>query len=102
MNQPPHLQLFTYEGPAAIGGLAFDDVSLHEEPDPFSQHPTPHWKGTAVVPFAAWPPPHFGLPNTPTLEIVLPDGRRSELCAGVEFIDGRWTLDLWGTGPLPT
>lgn len=101
MDQPAYLRLFSYEGPAIIGGVHFDEVSLHEDSDPFGVRPAASWRGRAVVPFTAWTPPHFGLPDTPTLTVELPDGRRGEICASVEFVEQRWTLNVLGVGPVP-
>lgn len=92
--------LFFYEGPATIGGVAYTDVSLHEQRHPFDDSYVRSWEGTAVIPRPA-EPPLFGMPNTPTLEVELPDGRRGTACASARWDEGRWTLDIIGEGPAP-
>jgi hypothetical protein len=98
---PPRIEPFAYQGPATIGGVAFEEVSLREEYHPFDFERPRSWRGSAVIPYTAWAPPHFGLPDTPTLEVELPDGRRGEVYAGADFVDNRWTLDLLGKGAVP-
>jgi hypothetical protein len=93
--------VFTYEGPAIIGGVQFPHVSLHEERHPFDGFEYQRsWEGTARVPATA-PPPLFGMPNTPTLEVELPDGRKGKICASARCDNGRWTLEIMGEGPAP-
>lgn len=92
--------MFHYEGPATIGGFVFDEVSLHEERHPFDEHYLRSWEGTAVVPIMT-KPPLFGMPNTPTLEVELPDGRKGRAYASARCDNGRWTLDITGEGPAP-
>lgn len=92
--------LFSYQGPAAIGGVAFTEVSLHERHDPFRSLLW-SWEGTAVLPHTAWPPPLFGLPDTPTLRLVLPDGRTGAVCGSVRCDNGRWIMEILGEGPMP-
>lgn len=99
-SNPSNAQLFIYEGPATIGGVAFDEVSLHEERQPFDLGYLRSWEGTAVVPVTA-APPLFGMPNTPTLEVELPDGRKGRACASARCDGGRWTLEITGAGPAP-
>lgn len=88
-----------YEGPAVIGGVHFKSVSLREV-QPTIPCDERTWKGTAIVPLTA-APPLFGMPNTPTLELELPDGRKGHVCAGADFDGEKWVLDLHGEGPLP-
>lgn len=92
--------MFFYEGPATIGGVAFSQVSLREERQPFDLVYLASWQGTAVVPASA-APPLFGMPNTPTLEVQLPDGRAGRVCASARCDKGRWTLEITGEGPAP-
>lgn len=92
--------VFSYEGPATIGGVAFIEVSLRERRDPFRTLLWT-WEGTAVIPLTAGPPLRFGMPDTPTLKLKLPDGRTGEVCGAVRFDDGRWTLEIIGEGPAP-
>lgn len=96
MNDDP----FTYQGSATIGGIAFTDVSLRECRDPFRTLLWT-WEGTALLPPTAWPPPLFGMPDTPTLKLELSDGRTGEMCAAVRCDDGRWILEILGVGPVP-
>lgn len=92
--------LFFYQGPATIGGVAFTEVSLREERHPFEDSYLQTWEGTAVVPATAMPP-LFGMPNTPTLEVQLPDGRMGRAFASAQHDAGRWTLEITGEGPAP-
>lgn len=92
--------LLSYQGPAVIGGVAFNEVSLRERRDPFRSLLW-SWEGTAALPHAAWPPPLFGMPATPTLELELPDGRTGEVCGSVRCDGGRWILEIVGEGPVP-
>jgi hypothetical protein len=92
--------LFSYQGPATIGGVAFTEVSLHERRDPFRALLWT-WEGTDVLPHAAWPPPLFGMPDTPTLKLQLPDGRTGAVCASARCDDGRWILEIISEGPVP-
>jgi hypothetical protein len=92
--------LFSYQGPATVGGIAFAEVSLHERCDPFRTLLW-SWEGTAALPHTAWPPPLFGMPNTPTLKLELPDGRSGDVCASVRCDEGRWILEIFGEGPVP-
>lgn len=89
-----------YQGPATIGGVAFAEVSLRERHDPFRTLLWT-WEGTAVLPLTAWPPPLFGMPDTPTLTLELPDGRTGEVCGSVRFGEGRWILEIMGVGSFP-
>ncbi|MFE2710602.1 hypothetical protein ACFXKI_01075 [Streptomyces mirabilis] len=91
---------FSYQGPATIGGVAFSEVALQERRDPFRTLIW-SWEGTAVIPYAAWSPPLFGMPDTPTLKLQLPDGRTGDVCASARFDDGRWILEITGEGPVP-
>lgn len=96
--------MFTYEGPATIGGVAFTEVSLHEQRQrmvDLVEGYTRSWEGTATIPLSAWPPPLFGMPNTQTLELVLPDGRSGRICASARCDNGHWTLEIMGEGPAP-
>lgn len=100
-NIPSGAGLFVYQGPATIGGVDFPEVSLHEERQPFDGFGYQRsWEGMALV-LPANPPPLFGMPNTPTLDVVLPDGREGRVCASAEFRDGRWLLEITGVGPAP-
>jgi hypothetical protein len=95
--------VFAYEGPAVIGDVAFPEVSLREQRDPVFGIPDGllrSWNGTATIPPSAQPP-LFGMPNTPTLEVVLPDGRTGRACASARCDNGRWTLEITGEGPAP-
>lgn len=91
---------FSYGGPATIGGVAFTEVSLRERSDPFRTLLW-MWEGTAVIPLTAGPPPLFGMPNTPTLTLELPDGRTGEVCGSIRFDEGRWILEIMSEGPIP-
>lgn len=93
--------LFFYEGPATIGGVAFDHVSLHEERHPFDGFDYQRsWEGVARIPAGA-APPLFGMPNKPSLEVELPDGRKGKVNATARRDDGRWSLEVTGEGPAP-
>lgn len=92
--------MFAYQGPATIGGIAFSEVFLQERRDSFRTLLWA-WEGTAALPLATWPPPLFGMPNTPTLRLELPDGRAGEVCGSVRCDDGRWILEIIGEGPVP-
>lgn len=103
MNQdlPRNQGLFVYDGPATIGGVAFPEVSLREERQPlYFDGYLRSWKGLAAIPVTL-PPPLFGMPNTPTLEVELPDGRKGSVCASARCDDGRWTLEIMGEGTPP-
>lgn len=91
---------FAYQGPATIGGVAFTEVALRERLDPFRTLLWT-WEGTAVIPLTAWPPPLFGMPDTPTLTLELPAGCTGEVCGSVRFEEGRWILEIMGEGPVP-
>ncbi|GHD70222.1 hypothetical protein GCM10010317_077070 [Streptomyces mirabilis] len=99
-REPMNGDLFSYQGSARIGGVAFDEVSLHERREPFRALLW-SWEGTAAIPYTAWPPPLFGMPDTPTLKLELPDGRTGDLCASARCDDGRWILEISGEGPVP-
>ena len=92
--------LFSYQGPAVIGSIAFTEVSLRERRDPFRTLLW-SWEGTAALPLEAWPPPLFGMPDTPTLKLELPDGRTGNVCASARCDEGRWTLEITGEGAMP-
>ncbi len=92
--------MFIYQGPATIGGVAFAQVSLREERHPFEESYLRSWEGTAAVPVTA-APPLFGMPDTPTLEVELPDGRKGRAHASARCDSGRWTLEITGDGPAP-
>jgi hypothetical protein len=94
------IERFSYQGPANIGGVDFDDVHLDEERDAGLRS----WEGSTSF-LAAAAPAEFtpGLANVDTVAVRLPDGREGRaLVSNVAFDGQHWTIDLQGTGPAPT
>lgn len=93
------IERFSYQGPANIGDVDFDDVHLHEEREGHLRS----WEGGTSFLSAAAPAGFTPNAADGPVTVRLPDGREGNvLVTNVAFDGQRWTLDLQGTGPAPT
>lgn len=92
-------QFLHYDGPAAIDGTQFPNVSLREHREGEMRS----WDGSATM-AASQTPEGFApdLSSRDAVPVELPDGRHGKaLVTNIRF-DGRsWRLELTGTGPAP-
>lgn len=93
-------QFLHYDGPAAIDGTEFPNVSLREHREGGGLR---SWDGAATMTVSEAPEGFApALASRDAVRVELPDGRQGKaLLTNIRF-DGRsWHLELTGTGPAP-
>ncbi|MFC7869647.1 hypothetical protein ACFUS2_00605 [[Kitasatospora] papulosa] len=91
---------FNYRGPAAIDGVQFADVHLHEDPPEGGLR---SWEGETTFPLSDTPEGFTpALVDTERVTVRLPDGREGTALVTDLQLDGQsWTVILQGSGPAP-
>jgi len=93
-------QFLHYDGPAAIDGTEFQNVSLREHRESGALR---SWDGSATMALSQAPEGYApDLSGRDAVPVELPDGRHGKaLVTNLHFDGSTWRLELTGTGPAP-